>query len=116
MRLSLFGTAPPSDVLSQEQGSARLVKPTPNSLLRGQVLLVAATSGPLGISRVTFRLSGGPLRHGETVGRGAVVDYVWISSWDSRTVPDGTYKLQVLADSSLGRSFVSSVVSVRVAN
>ncbi len=114
--LSLFGTAPPFDVFSQERGSARLVRPTPNSVLRGNVLLVAAASEPLGISRVTFRLSGPPLRHEETVGRGTVASYVWLSSWDSKTVPDGPYTLQVLVDSSLGRTVVSSAVSIKVAN
>ncbi len=114
--LSLFGTAPPSDVVFQELGSARLIKPKPDSVLRGHVLLQAATSAPLGISGVTFRLSGGPLPNPETVGHGTVVYFSWISSWDSTNVPDGSYQLQVIADSSLGKSFASSVVPVRVAN
>jgi Bacterial Ig domain len=114
--LSLFGTAPPPYVLALTHGSVRLVRPAPNAVLRGRVILVAAASDPIGISRVTFQLSGPQLPHPVIVGRGTTVEYAWVNEWNSTTVPDGTYELQALAASSLGNHFVSPVVSVRVAN
>ncbi len=114
--LSLFGTAPPPYVLALTHGSVHLVRPGPNAVLRGRVILVAAASDPIGISRVTFQLSGPQLPHPVIVGRGTTVEYAWVNEWSSTTVPDGTYELQALAVSSLGNHFVSPLVSIRVAN
>ena len=113
-RLSLFGTAPPVDVFTWH-GSTRLVKPTPNAVLRGRVLLEAG-SNAIGLTGLTFRLSGGALAHPEIIARGITLPFVSAAWWDSTTVPDGSYTLQAVAHSSLGPSFTSPGISVRVAN
>jgi Bacterial Ig domain len=116
--LSLFGTQPPPDVLNigRITPAVSMVAPRPEAMLRGRVLLVASASAPAGISRVTFWLRGGSLSHPEAVGHGAATSYVWITYWDSRTVPDGAYELQAAAQSSTGRSAVGLPLSVTVRN
>jgi hypothetical protein len=115
-QLSLFGTAPPADVLHLERGTARLIEPKPNSVLHGNVTVFATATAGIGVSRTTFRLTGPELPHPSTLGPAIPAAYVWISRWDSRTVPDGSYELQAVADTSIGTRFLSPTVPVRVEN
>jgi hypothetical protein len=114
--LSLFGVAPSFDLSTLEHGTARVVRPPPGSVLRGRVVLAAQSTSALGVSSLTFRLSGGPLPHPEIVARSVALPYFRAAFWNSTAVPDGSYELQAVAVSTLGSRFVSPAVSVRVEN
>lgn len=61
-------------------------------------------------------LTGGSLSAEITLGRGIVNPYGWLYSWNSRSVPNGTYILKSVATDAVGRVVTSKGVSITVAN
>jgi hypothetical protein len=80
-----------------------------------QVLLDAAAQPNVGVTKVEFHLTGGSLNNA-LVGTATPTYYGWLVSWNSTTVPDGSYTLQSEAYDGAGYVGVSAPVSVTVAN
>jgi hypothetical protein len=85
------------------------------SLSGGQVLLDAEGSDNGGVAKVEFHLTGGLLNNA-LIATATQSPYGWFASWNSSTVPDGTYTLQSDAYDAAGNQGVSSAISVTVAN
>jgi hypothetical protein len=97
---------PATAVLTPSNGS---------SVSGSKVALGASASDISKISKVTFHLTGGSLNN--VVIATAVPTLVgWVATWDSTTVPNGTYKLRSQALDAAGTWALSSPVTVKVAN
>ncbi len=67
------------------------------------------------MTKVEFHLTGGSLN--DVLIATATPSYVgWVASWDSTSVPDGTYTLQSEAYDGGGNQGVSTAISVTVSN
>ena len=85
------------------------------SVSGAQVLLDATATGAVGVTSVSFSLTGGTLNN-VLIATGTQTQYGWLAYWKSTTVPDGTYTLQSEATDASGNQGVSSAISVTVAN
>jgi len=79
------------------------------------VALVAAVSSGDPIQSVLFELVGGSPPQSTILGTGSKGTYGWTYSWDSRSVPNGTYVLRGVAIDAQGKS-ISLGVSMTVHN
>ena len=80
-----------------------------------QVILDASGSVNVGVTKVEFHLTGGSLNNA-LIATATLTYYGWLASWNSTTVPDGTYTLQSEASDGGGNQGVSPAISVTVAN
>lgn len=91
-----------------------VVLPSNNAAVSGHQYLDATTSA--GVTQVQYELSGGPDNYTDLVIAGSTPTYFgWIGSWDTTTVPNGTYTLQSVASSG-GLTGTSTGISVTVDN
>ena len=58
-----------------------------------QVTLDASATDKVGVAKVEFHLTGGSLNNA-LIGTATLTYFGWVASWNSTTVPDGTYTLQ----------------------
>ena len=79
------------------------------------LLDAGASDSVTGVSSVGFYLTGGSLND-VLIATATPSYYGWIASWNSVTVPDGTYTLQSEASDPGGDEGVSPAISVTVAN
>jgi peptidoglycan/LPS O-acetylase OafA/YrhL len=89
--------------------------PKSGATLLGTQPLDAGATDNLPVTRVQFRISGGALAD-QVIGVGTRSLDGWIYSWDTTTVPNGTYGLQSVAFDSAGKSALSKVVRINVDN
>jgi hypothetical protein len=99
-------TPPPTSVVVPSDGA---------SVSGTQVGLDATASLNVGVSKVQFSLTGGSLNNA-IVATATPTMYGWLASWDSTTVPNGTYTLQSKASDNAGHQGVSTGVTVVVDN
>ena len=99
-------TTPTTSVLIPSSGA---------SVSGAQVILDASASLNVGVNQVQFSLTGGSLNNA-IIATATPTPYGWIASWDSATVPNGTYSLQSEASDGGGNQGVSPAISVTVAN
>jgi hypothetical protein len=85
------------------------------SVSGAQVILDASASANAGVTQVEFSLTGGSLNNA-IIATATPSYYGWVASWNSTTVPDGTYTLQSEASDGGGNQGVSPAISVTVAN
>ncbi len=95
---------------------ARLLVPSSGARLSGVVPLDGLAGSGDTVTSVTFELAGGGLAAPRTVGTGKATLDGWLTLWDTRTVPDGTYRLWVVARDSGHRTARSAAVTVTVTN
>ncbi len=89
---------------------------SPREPVSGSIVLAAqASSDNLPVTRVEFRLTGGGLQD-HFIGTGAKAPFAWLLSWNTTTVPDGTYTLQSVAYDALGKMTSSTGVKITVRN
>jgi hypothetical protein len=69
----------------------------------------------VGVNQVQFHLTGGSLNNA-LIATATPTYYGWLASWNSTTVPDGTYTLQSEASDGAGNQGVSPTISVTVSN
>ena len=79
------------------------------------MVLDAGASLNVGVTNVKFFLTGGSLTNA-LVATAQPTDYGWLATWNSTTVPNGTYTLQSEAFDGAGFEGVSSGVTVVVDN
>jgi peptidoglycan/LPS O-acetylase OafA/YrhL len=112
---ALFGTAP-AFTLDHAPTVVRLARPFAGSTLTGSVWLDgAATMSDSTVTRIEFRLSGGGFRK-EPLGIGAESIVGWLFHWNTATVPNGSYSLQIFAYDAAGKSERSKPVTITVHN
>ena len=99
-------TTPTTSVLIPSSGA---------SVSGSQVILDASASLNVGVNQVQFSLTGGSLNNA-IIATATPTPYGWIASWDSATVPNGTYTLQSEASDGGGNQGVSPAISVTVSN
>jgi hypothetical protein len=90
-----------------------VVKPAGDAQLGGVQFLDASASSKLGVRSVQFRIAG----EGRTISeRGVPSPYGWITEWNTRSVPDGTYTVSSVARGNTGLVTTSTGVVIRVKN
>ena len=105
-------SAPVSITVSNPTTTSLLV-PASGATLSGTASLDAAATNA---SSVEFLLSGGSYGStGQVIGTATQTVYGWLSSWNTMTVPNGTYALVSEASGS-GGSVFSAPVSITVSN
>ena len=67
------------------------------------------------ITKVQFVLTGGTYNK-TVIGTGTASHYGYLYSWNTTTVPNGTYTLQSLATDSVGNTTYSAGITVKVSN
>jgi polyvinyl alcohol dehydrogenase (cytochrome) len=89
--------------------------PSNGAFLAGSQTLDASASGSSGVTKVEFHLTGGMLND-TLIATATPSSYGWLASWDTTTVPDGTYTLQSVAYDGSGNSARSLGVSINIDN
>jgi len=79
------------------------------------VILDAAATLNVGVNQVQFSLTGGSLNNA-LIATATLTYYGLLASWNSTTVPDGTYSLQSEAYDGGGNQGFSPAISVTVSN
>jgi hypothetical protein len=96
--------------------STSVIIPSGGATLSGtQEVLDAKASDPVGVTNVQYELTGGSLNN-TVIATGAPSLYGWLASFDTTTVPNGTYALESTATDSGGSSANSAPVTVTVDN
>jgi hypothetical protein len=85
------------------------------SVSGAQVTLDASATDKLGVTKVEFHLTGGSLNNA-LIATATLTYFGWVASWNSTTVPDGTYTLQSEAYDGAGNQGVSPAISLTVSN
>jgi hypothetical protein len=92
-----------------------LLLPKDGAVLSGTQVLDASAEATKGVTAVQFRASGANLHDAVIgVGRGTLVG--WVTSWDTRTVPNGSYTLQSVLVHRTGATTSGAPVNVVVIN
>ncbi len=93
--------------------TTRVLKPTTHAQLSGTTYLVASASSELGLNSIEFRITG----DGRTiVEKAGPTLFGWLASWNTRSVPNGTYTVSSVADGNTGLVTTSKGVVVEVRN
>ena len=95
--------------------ATNVTSPTTGSNERGTVVLDAGASSANGITKVQFEITGGTYNH-TVIGTATASIYGYLYSWNTTTVPDGSYTLQSVATDSLGNVGTSAGVTLVVDN
>ena len=108
------GTSPGITVtVNNPPPTATVVLPSNGATLSGTQDLDATTSS--GVTKVQYELSGGGLTD-SVIATATPTLYGWLASWNSSSVPNGTYTLQSVASYQGGVSGTSPGITVSVAN
>jgi hypothetical protein len=119
--LSFFNTAAAASftkeglVVDRALPVTRVLVPKPDATMTGTVNMVARASEAYGIAKVEFTLSGGTYRRA-VIATAKKSFFGWITTWDSSTVPNGSYLLRSVAYDSIGTSNTSHPVHITVRN
>lgn len=94
--------------------TTKVLVPSNGATVKGaQVTLDATTSS--GVSKVVYELTGGSLNDA-VIATATPTIYGWLASWNSTSVPDGTYTLQSVASYAGGVSGASPGITITVTN
>ena len=88
--------------------------PTTSATVSGASVVLDA-SASAGTTLVVYQLSGGTLTN-QVIATATPTIYGWIATWNSTSVPNGTYQLQSAAAYSGGGSGTSPPIIITVAN
>jgi hypothetical protein len=96
--------------------NTEIVLPKNKANIKGTQVLSAGSSP--GVTSLQFEISGGPSNvHDQDIGTTAdPTIYGWLSSWDTTTVPNGTYTLQSVASYGGEVSGTSAPITITVNN
>ena len=89
--------------------------PATGTAEHGSVTLDASASSANGINKVQFEITGGTYNK-FVIGTATASIYGWIYTWNSGSVPDGTYTVQSVATDTLGNTGTSAGITVVVDN
>ncbi len=103
------------NVQTTTQYFTRILSPSNGTAFAGNQHPDAGASDKPGVTKVEFHLTGGSIND-KVIAMANPTYYGWIASWDTTTVPDGTYTLQSVAYDSEGNVSRSVGVTVKVEN
>ena len=90
--------------------------PSNNASVKGTaVVLDAGASDNVSVASVQFVLTGGSYNK-TVIGTATATIYGYIATWNSTTVPDGTYTLQSVATDEAGNATTSAGIAIKVTN
>jgi hypothetical protein len=94
--------------------------PTTNVVLPSNAATVSGTqyldaTASAGVTRVQYELTGGSLSDA-VIATGIPTIYGWLASWNTTTVPNGSYTLQSVASYAGGVSAASTPITISVTN
>ena len=92
-----------------------VVIPSIGAVLAGTQWLDASATSTFGVSAVEYHLTGGSFNNA-LIATATATMYGYLASWDTTTVPDGTYTLQSVAYDTAGNSTESAGITVVVNN
>jgi peptidoglycan/LPS O-acetylase OafA/YrhL len=93
----------------------RMIRPAKGTVVKGTTLLLALASFNVGVAEVEFEISGHGL-HDAVVGTAAVTHGLWPVSWNTTTVPNGSYTVRSIALNAAGDRSISKAITVKVDN
>jgi uncharacterized protein YjbI with pentapeptide repeats len=102
-------------VKNQPPTTAVLIPSNGATVSGATALLDASASSAIGVSSVTFELSGGTLSD-HVIATATPTYYGWLVQWNTTSVPNGTYTLQSVATDTVAESAPSAPVTVTVDN
>jgi len=120
-RLSVFGTSDRSYYAgigllpALTAVHTTLVLPTKGAILSGVRLFDAAAPDASGVRSVRF-LATNSREHRSLIGIGTRTEFGWLTRWNTRTVPNGSYDLVSVATGYGGRVAQSAEVRITVHN
>jgi hypothetical protein len=89
--------------------------PSSGATLTGSQWLDASASGNGAVTKVEFRLTGGALNNA-LIATATSTIWGWLASWNTTTVPSGTYTMNSVAYYASGNSGFSAGVPITIAN
>jgi hypothetical protein len=93
-----------------------VLEPSNGSSVSGSKVVLDASASDLSkITKVTFRLTGGTLTN-QVIATATPTLLGWMATWDSTTVPNGTYKLRSQARDAANVLALGPAITVKVAN
>jgi major membrane immunogen (membrane-anchored lipoprotein) len=103
-------------IVENNPPSTAVVVPSNGASVSGSQVVLDATAPPnVGVTGVQYALTGGSLNNA-VIATASPTYYGWIATWNSTTVPNGTYTLESEAADGAGLQGVSPPVSVTVSN
>jgi major membrane immunogen (membrane-anchored lipoprotein) len=110
------GVSAPSTVLVENTAPAtNVLVPSNGATVSGTAATLDASTSGVGVTKVEFTLTGGSL-NGASIATGTLTQYGWLASWNSATVPNGTYTLESEAFDGAGLEGTSAPVTIVVDN
>ena len=110
----LTGTSPGITVsVNNPPPTTSVVLPSNNATSSGNQYLDAVASS--GVTEVKYEVTGGSLSD-SVIATATPTIYGWLASWNTTTVPNGTYALQSVASYAGGVSGTSAPITVSVTN
>jgi phospholipase C len=95
--------------------STNVLVPSSGVLVSGARVLDAGASDNVNVNRVEFHITSGPLA-GRLIATGVQTFYGWLASWDTTTVPDGSYTVDSVAYDTSGSVAYSNDITITVDN
>jgi hypothetical protein len=93
-----------------------IVFPSKDATVSGSRLLVAEAFSGSRIDSVSFTLARTPLVAPTNLGHGTFSEFGWLLSWNTHSVPNGTYVLKSVATDAAGHRAMSSGITITVLN
>jgi uncharacterized protein YjbI with pentapeptide repeats len=108
-------SAPVSVTITNAAPTTTVLLPSNGATVSGSTYLDASATS--GVTNVAYELSGGPSNlSDQVIATAAATYYGWLATWNTTSVPNGTYSLQSVASAGGGPSGTSAAVSITVAN
>ena len=110
----LNGTSPGITItINTPPPTTSVVLPSNNATL-SDVPYLDAVASP-GVTKVQYQVTGGSLSH-TVIATAIPTIYGWLATWNTTTVPNGTYSLQSVASYAGGVSAASAPITIAVTN
>ena len=109
-----YTSLPDPFAVSNGLPTTSVLVPSNAGTVSGHSSVLDASASP-NVSTVTYKLSGNGLAY-QTIADGTLTAYGWLSTWDTTTVPNGTYTVTSDATYPNGQNALSNPVSITVNN
>jgi hypothetical protein len=102
-------------VVDNSPPTTAVLSPASGSTEHGSVVLDATSSSVHPISKIQYEITGGSYAD-SVIGTASASIFGWVYTWNTATVPNGTYTLQTVATDSLGGTGTSAGITVIIHN
>ena len=108
-------SAPVSLKVDNTAPTTKVTGPANNKSVKGTAALKATASDNVSVASVVFEITGGTYSQ-HVIGTATLTGGVYKLSWNTTTVPDGTYTLQSVATDEAGNVTTSAGITIKVSN